>query len=196
MTIALAKALHLIKYDVGFLADGEASALSGKDVPFDATRMTASEAPVTVIVTQRGDEISFIRFPSLPKGQRVPPREIIDKLSRKISAEREKSRLVVGLSDWEWIGEREYLAQNPRFVPDILLGSGLGSGVNGRAEAKGKCLWVRPYDKGRTIGKIELLAWPNRTRSFNWKLSGNVRCTSVGLGDQIMDNPDVNALLQ
>lgn len=196
MTIALAKALDLIKYDVGFLAEGEASGLSGIDVPFDETRKTASQAPVTAIATQEGDEIRFIRFPSLPKGQREPSRDMIDKLSRMISAQREKSRLVVALSDWEWIGEREYLAQNPEVVPDILLGSGLGSGVNGRVEAKGRCLWVRPYDKGRTIGRIELMAWPDHTRSFKWLLSENVRCFSVGLGDKYEDDPDVSAILQ
>jgi len=196
MTIALAKAFDLIKYDVGFLAEREASGLSGTDVPFDATRETASEAPVTAIATQKGDKIRFIRFPSLPKGLKEPSRDIIDKVSRMITAERKKSRLVVALSDWEWIGEREYLAQNPKVVPDILLGSGLGSGVNGRVGAEGRCLWVRPYDKGRTIGKIELMAWPDHTRSFKWKLSENVRCTSVGLGDEYMDNPDVSAILQ
>ena len=196
MTIALAKALHLINYDVGLLAGGEASELSGTDVPFDATRKTASEAPVTVIAIQPDDKIRFIRFPSLPRGQDVPSRDTIDKLSRKVMAERGNSRLVVALSDWGWIGEREYLAQNPKGVPDILLGSGLGSGVNGRVEAKGRCLWVRPYDKGRTLSMIQVMAWPNHSGRFKWELSGNVRCTSVGLGDQYMDNPDVSALLQ
>lgn len=196
MTIALAKAFHLMKYDVGLLAEGEARAFSGADVPMDATRKTASEAPVTVLATARGDEIRFVRFPSLPEGRDLPSDDDIKRASRKITAQQGESRLVVALSDWGWLGEREFLAQNPKAVPDILLGSGLGSGVNGRIEAQGRCLWVRPYDKGRTLNRIELLAWPDRSKPFKWQLSGNVRCLSVGLGDQYMDDPDVSAILQ
>lgn len=185
-----------MKYDIGLLAKGEADALAGQNIPFSASRKTASEAPVTIVATRDGDLIGFIRFPSLRPGQDMPSRDLIDKLSRRIQVERSKVRLVVALSDWGWIGEREYLAQNPKAVPDLLLGSGHGSGVNGRVEAKGRCLWVRPYDKGRTISKIQLMTWPDRSIFFTWKEPENIRCYSIGLGDEYSDNPDVSAILQ
>lgn len=196
MTTALAKALDLMEYDVGFLAADEAKALADQSVPFESSRKTASQAPVTTMTVGDGSLITFIRFPSLRPGQDVPPADLMDKLSRKIVSERNKARLVVALSDWGWLGEREYLAQNPRVVPDILLGSGQGSGVNGRIEAKGRCLWVRPYDRGRTISRIRLMAWPDREQGFVWKEPENVRCFTVGLGDMYEDYPDVSAILQ
>lgn len=103
---------------------------------------------------------------------------------------------MIGMTDWGWPAERDYLEARPRAVPDILLGSGPGMGINGRIEADGKCLWARPYDKGRTINRIRVMAWPERTKDFTWQEPESVRCFSVGLGDMYEENPDVSAILQ
>lgn len=67
MTIALARAMELLKYDVGLLAGEEAKALADEPIPYASTRKTAAEEPVTVITLGDGSQISFIRFPSLKK---------------------------------------------------------------------------------------------------------------------------------
>ena len=140
-----------MKYDIGLLANGEADALNDAGVMAEGWRKTATEAPFTIIKSSTGDEIGFIRFPSLPNGEDIPSPDLIKKITKIVKKERDNVRLLVGLSDWGWVGEREYLAQNLDFVPDFLFGSGRGSGVNGRLEANGRCAWVRPYDKGRTV---------------------------------------------
>ncbi len=192
----LAKAFDFMKYDIALLAQGEADALGKIGVGVEEVRKTAKEAPFTIITTQNGDQIGFLRFPSLRRGEDIPSEDLIKKLSATIKKERKKVKLLVALSDWGWIGEREYLAQNPEAVPDLLFGSGTGSGVNGRIEANARCVWVRPYDKGRTVSEVQVYAWPDRSKSFAWKEPDNIKSLSVGLGDQYHDNSDVGDILQ
>lgn len=190
---ALAKSYDLMNYDVGLLPRDESIALEG--VALDTSRRTADEEPFTVITTATGDRVGFLRFPSLPDGEDIPSDRLIAKISAAVKEQQSAVRLIVALSDWGWVGEREYLAQNPDFVPDILLGSGRGSGVNGRIDADDRCTWVRPYDKGRTLSEVKIFSWPDRTSSFTWDTTDSIKTLSIGLGDQYQDNPDVGALL-
>lgn len=191
---ALAKAFEFMKYDVGLLSQGEARVMGG-NVKIDTIRHTAEETPFSVVLSPNEDKIGFLRFPSLPNGQDVPSEKLIKRITKIVKEEQANVRLLVGLSDWGWVGEREYLAQNPENVPDLLLGSGRGSGVNGRLGANDRCLWVRTYDKGRTLSEIQIFAWPERTSSFTWDKPNSINTLSIGLGDQYQDNPDVGALL-
>jgi len=191
----LAKSFDLMKYDVGLLAQGEAIAMNDAGVVSESWRKTAKDEPFTVIESSNGDKIGFLRFPSLPKGVDMPSANLINEISKAVKKERDNVRLLIGLSDWGWVGEREYLAQNPDFAPDFLFGSGRGSGVNGRIEADGRCVWVRPYDKGRTVSEVQVYTWPGRTGSFEWKEPDNIKSLSTGLGDQYNDNPAVGAIL-
>lgn len=195
-TMALANAFDLMKYDIGLLAGDEARALDGQGITFDQTRKTAEEAPVTVVTTRDGDKVVFLRFPALRAGAEAPPQDLIDRLARKIKAEREGARLVVALSDWGWVAEREYLDGKPDAVPDMLLGSGWGAGVDGRLESGGRCLWVRPYDRGRTLSETRLLRWPDHSRKPQWNSSDDAKTMSLPLGDQYVDDPTVSALFQ
>jgi len=192
----LAKAFDLMKYDIGLLAQSEADVFHDAGAICEDWRKTEKIAPVTIIESSNGDKIGFLRFPSLSKGEDIPSGDLIKKISKTVKNERNNVRLIVGLSDWGWVGEREYLAQNPDFVPDFLFGSGRGSGVNGRIEANGRCAWVRPYDKGRSVNEVQVYAWPSRSASFAWKELVNFKALSTGLGDQYHDNPDVGAILQ
>lgn len=192
----LIQAYGLLRYDVGFFGHSEAEALAQLGFEPDPVRQTAEAAPFTVIEIETGDRIGFIRFPSLPQGKDIPSKRLIGDISRQIRQKLGEVRLLVAFSDWGWVGEREYLAQKPDFVPDILLGSGRGSGVNGRIEAEGRCLWVRPYDKGQTVSQIQIQSWPERNASFKWSEPGTIMPTTVGLGDQYDDNRDVGAILQ
>jgi len=186
----------MLGYDVGLLSREEADILRGGNVLPNHWQGTAETAPFTVFETEHGDTIGFLRFPSLPPGEDIPTAQLIKSLSDRIEEERQKVELLIALSDWGWVGEREYLAQDPDFVPDFLLGSGHGSGVNGRILAQKRCVWVRAYDRGRSIVEIRIYEWPDRKNSFAWEASKNYKTTSVGLNDSITDNPEVDALFR
>lgn len=188
--------MDLMRYDVGFLSEEEADALGSKGVTTPPWQQTASREPFSVITTTGGDRIGFLRFPSLPPGNAEPQGPLLERLAHDIRKYRTEVRLLIGLSDWGWLAEQEYLSGNSGDVPDLLLGSGRGSGVNGRVQADGRCLWVRAYDKGRSIAEITILEWPDRENSFAWNPSRNYKTSSIGMNDQIRDYPAVSDILE
>lgn len=192
----LSRALGIMGYDVGCLSRDEAGFLAGFGIAPPAWQRTAKDAPVTIVTTAAGDKVGFLRFPPLPPGADGPSEETMDRLSRAIGQLRRDVRLVVALSEWGWVGEQEYLSAEPKDLPDILLGSGNGSGVNGRILGSGRCLWVRAYDKGRSIAEISILKWPDRKNSFAWNPGTNYNTKSIGMNDLIKDNPAVDAVLR
>nr|WP_321257316.1 hypothetical protein [uncultured Pseudodesulfovibrio sp.] len=185
-----------MSYDLGFIPKEEAKALKQAQVAVGSWQKTSEEAPITILTTKNGDRIGFVRFPSLGQDEDIPGAELISRIGRQIKSLRNKVRLIVGLSGWGWLGENEYLMKNPKFVPDLLLGSGRGSGLNGRVLANDRCIWVRSYDKGRSICEIQIYEWPDRKNSFAWTVAKNYNTSSIGLNDSYKDNPEVAAILQ
>lgn len=192
----LSKAYDFMNYDVGLLSKTGAKHFAKGGIKADTSRKSAEEEPITFVTTSSGDRIAFVRFPTLREGSDIPSNFIVDKTASNIRKARRGTKLVVALSDWGLIGEREYLLRNPQFVPDILLGSGRGSGINGRVEADGRCIWVRPYDKGRTVNEVTINSWPDRSKPINWEPQVTFSSLSIGLGDKYSDHPEVKAILQ
>lgn len=191
----LAKAYDFMKYDVALLGQTEADLFSETGATPDSARKTAAAEPVSMVKLKSGKTIAFVRYPSTLPGKDIPSERLIERVSKTIKSIRSSVDLVVGMSDWGWVGEREYLAMNPSIMPDILLGSGLGSGVDGRVEADGRCIWIRPYDKGRTVSELRIMNWPDRSNPFAWQEPDNFQSMSTALGDKYSDHPDVNAIL-
>ena len=123
-----AKAMDMMSYDAGFLSQKESDMLARLGITPPLWQQTASAAPFTTLATASGEKIGILRFPSLKTKNGKPGKELIDRLSRDIRKYHKTVRLIIGLSDWGWLGEQEYLAANPETVPDLLLGSGRGSG--------------------------------------------------------------------
>jgi len=192
----LNKAFNAMHYDVGLLSAQEAETLRENGVVLQSWRKSAKEEPFTVVKIRDGRKVGFLRFPSLPDGTDEAPQKLIARLSRQIRENRDKVDLMIGLCDWGWVAENAYLKSNPEYVPDMLFGSGGGSGINGRVLADGRCLWVRPYDKGRSISEVNVLQWPKRENSFAWDEAKNYTSASVGINDSIKDDPEINALFQ
>lgn len=192
----LAKAYDYMKYDVAFMGENEARHLAQLGVKVEPNRKTTQTEQVTTVSTADGRKVAFIRFPSLPKGDDIPSEELIAKVSMLTKRAYNEADLLIGLSDWGYVGEREYLAQDPEYMPDFLFGSGHGSGVTGRFTANSRCGWYRPYDKGRTVIEVRLNAWPDRTKPFEWKEPDTILSLSFGLTDNYKDHPDVSAILK
>ena len=192
---SLAKAYEFMDYDVALLGRVEASALAKFSVTPDPTRKTTAEAEFSIVAVEESRSVGFYRLPSLSEGENAADDDMLKAVGEAIEARRGQVDLLVALSDWGWFGEREFLAADVAH-PDMLLGSGMGSGVNGRVESDGRCLWIRPYDRGRTVVELQLLQWPSRKPGFVWSEPDTHRVLSIGLGDQYQDHPDVNAILQ
>lgn len=192
----LSTAYTMLNYDVAFIGQQEAAFLSKLGVGRDKGRKTAQEESLAVHHVADGRKVGFLRFPSLPPGDDIPSRKLIEKITDAVKRERSRTDLLIGITDWGWVGEREYIGQAPEFMPDLLLGSGLGTGVTGRFDANRRCAWYRPYDKGRTVVEVQVNAWPDRSKPAAWSDPASIQSRSIGLGDKYLDNPDVGALFQ
>jgi len=193
---ALADAYDMMGYDLGILSSAEAEALKSAGITPPSWQKEANQYPFAIVKLPSGEDIGFMRFPDLPEGADVPSPEMIDSISQSIEQQSSKVRLIVALSSWGWAGEKEYLINNPTHVPDFLLGSGPGSGANGRIMADNRCVWVRPYDRGRSISEVKILSWPDRKKPVAWQEMKNYMTLSIGLDDSYQDNPDVAAVFQ
>jgi len=187
----LVNAYDYIAYDVGLLSKEEAVFLKESNIVPDSSRKTAEDEPFTLITIETGEKIGFLRFPSLDEIDQMPTDATLNSLSDQIRRHKQNVKLLIGISDWGWKVEREFLARNPEHIPDILLGSGNGSGVTGRILADGRCVWYRTYNKGKTVIEVKLLAWPDRTKPFTWSEPEKIISQSIGLSDKYYDNPEV-----
>ena len=194
--VALSKAFNAMRYDVGLLTAREAKSLAGDDVPRWPWQKTAEEEPFTIRELEDGHRVGFLRYPSLPEDADGPSAPLVAKLSREIKAYRNQVDLLIGLCDWGWVAESDYLKSKLAQVPDMLFGSGSGAGITGRVQADGRTLWVRPYDKGRNLAQVNVLQWPKKENSFAWEEAKNYTSTSIGMNDAIVDNPEIAALFQ
>lgn len=192
----LVKAFEYLDYDVAFLGREEKEIMSSMNVFPDKKRRTAQEEPVTIYRTKDDHHIGFIRFPSLEEEVETPSADLIEHIADMVKEARKKTDLLVGLSDWGWVRERDYIAQSPEYMPDILLGSGVGSGATGRMDENRRCSWNRPYSKGKTVVEIQVMTWPDRTKPAAWVEPNSIQSRSIGLGDKYLDNPAMNALFQ
>lgn len=185
------KAYDYMGYDVGILSEEESTLFKKSGISPDRSRKTAKEEPFTIITIETGEQVGFLRFPSLDGMNQQPTENTLRSISDQIHVLKKKVALLVGISDWGWKAEREFLARNPEHIPDILLGSGNGSGVTGRILADERCVWYRPYEKGKTVIEVKLFAWPDRSKPFAWSESESIISQSIGLSDKYYDNPEV-----
>ena len=191
----LTAAFDAMAYDVGLLAQAEYAELESVGALPGPWRQTADREPYVEVGTSDGHTVGFVRFPSLPRGQDHASDDLIQQLSQMIEAKRTGTDLIIGLCDWGWVAENDYLQRAPAALPDLLLGSGGGSGVNGRL-LHDRCLWVRAYDKGRSLAEITIYEWPNRQNLFAWIDAKNYKTTSIGMNDAIKDDPRIGALFK
>lgn len=192
---ALAAAYDRMEYDVGLLTPDEAQLFSRLGVTPPAWQKTADQEPFYSIPVE-DKVVGFVRFPSLKEGEEMPSDALVSEITALLKRKRGGVDLLIALSDWGWQAEREYYEKDPEVVPDFLLGSGYGSGINGRLRADNRSVWVRPYDKGRSVCVIEVFKWQKPENPFAWKVTINYKTSSVGLNDDIEANKGVDALFQ
>lgn len=141
-------------------------------------------------------QIGVLLLPPLADGAASPPAALVRQLQAAVLALRAKTRLVVAMSPWGYNVEQKLLNVGGA-MPDLLLGSGIGLGLVGNIEAKGKTLWVRTFTQGKSMSRIEILDWPDRANeNFKWTEGQNVRMTLFGLTDQYLGDKHILSLMQ
>ncbi len=190
----MAKAYDLLHNDLVFVSPFE-RALVAKAGLQPRKGWHGSDMLEMHVLGAEATQVGVLLLPPLPEGGPLPP-ALIRQIADAVRTLRAKTRLVVALSPWGYVREQEFLkADGP--MPDLLLGSGAGIGLVGNIEAKGKTLWIRAFAQGKSLSRIDILAWPDHANAhFKWTEEQNIRMTLFGLTDQYLEDQKMLALMQ
>ena len=206
--VALLTAYQRLEYDLGLLAPSEKELLAADGITSPALWVVAKNTPTTHLLRAGETRVAVVVFPHLaPRVQRLtdskkkakPVSGAVSELEfiaiRQAARQaRKQADLVVGLSDWGLDAEST-LMQAGETGLDILLGSGPGSGVNGRISTDGQTLWMRSYSKGKAVQRIDVLELPGG-EAFQWQKAVNVRWITKPLKESIPPDPRIAEMFE
>jgi len=192
----MAKAFDLLRNDLVFVSPYESVILAKAGVPPHKGWHGSDRLEQHILGLDAAHRIGVLLLPPLPEGASTPPAALVRQIEEAVLTLRAKTRFVVAMSPWGYALEQELLkAQGP--LPDLLLGSGNGIGLVGNISAKGKTLWVRAFAQGKSMSRIDILAWPDHANvNFKWTEEQNVRMTLFGLTDTYVEDSHMLSLMQ
>ncbi|MBU1230832.1 MAG: hypothetical protein KKA55_03975 [Proteobacteria bacterium] len=192
----MAKAFELLRNDLVFAAPYEREVMSRAGVSPRQGWHGSRRLELHILGPDAAHRIGVILLPPLPAPATDLPLALVRQLADAVRKLRASARLVVAMSPWGYMGEQELL-KNGGPLPDVLLGSGPGIGLTGNIAAGGKTLWIRSFSQGKSMSRLDILAWPDHgDPNFKWTEEKNVRMTLVGLTDQYQEDPQVLSLMQ
>ena len=192
----MAKAYDLLRNDLVFVTPYERAAMAKAGLQPHKSWAGSDRLELLLLGPDALHRIGVLLLPPLPDAATSPPPELVRQIEQAVRTLRAKSYLVVAMSPWGYNLEQELL-NTPGPLPDILLGSGHGIGLVGNIEGKGKTLWIRSFAEGKSMSRIDILAWPDHTSAnFKWTEEQNIRMTLFGLTDQYQEDPHMLSLMQ
>ena len=186
-------AYNLLGVDLGWISKKSAAWLreNAGDIPRGFVEVGAE--PVTKLLESTvgllGGPVGFVLFPEGPEAGRSPtPKQVAAVIAAGKSL-RDKAVLVVGVSPWGYVGERDFLPQ-AQGVFDCILGSGEGVGFPSAIPQKAPgVLWIRPDAMGRTVSVLELFERPRQGQPVQWIDRKNFGAILEFLGDNRPADP-------
>lgn|GEM_PF-4697449 len=149
----------------------------------------------TEIFNVGGVSVGVVAFPDLGIEYTAPSKDVVEEVWKKAKELRPQVKLLLGVSSWGVDNEREFLARaEPIF--DILLGGGVGRGLEGEVSGLGGTLHVRSMTKGKYVNIISIFAWPETASDKKWKLGLTVKSEMKELGGETPDDPAFKGLLK
>jgi len=193
----MARAFDKLRHDLIFVTPAERTVFAKAGVQPRASWHGSDQLEQHILHSPGGPKIGVILLPPLPASARSVPQRLIQQMENAVSSLQSTAKLVVVMSPWGYAHEQELLQKtNPRVLPDILLGSGPGIGMTGMLAADARTAWVRSYAQGKSVLRVEILAWPEHNSTFKWTEDKNIRMSLFGLTDQYQEDPQMLSLMQ
>lgn len=192
----MARAYDLLRNDLVFVSPYERAVMAKAGLHPHRSWRGSEHLEQHLLGPDAEHRVGVLLLPPLPEGATSLPPGLVRQVEDAVRSLRTRTRLVVAMSPWGYLREQELLGA-PGPLPDLLLGTGLGIGLAGNIEAKGKTLWVRAFAQGKSISRIDILAWPEHANTtFKWTEAQNIRMTLFGLTDQYMEDSHMLSLMQ
>lgn len=191
----LARAFGLLRHDLLYVTPAERLMLTRAGVALKPEWVGSDRLETHILQAEGGPKVAVLILPPLSADAIAVPETYIHQLENLVHKLRGTVKLIVAMSSWGYVHELELLkAKGP--LPDVLLGSGPGIGLVGQLAAEGKTAWLRSFSQGKSILRLEVLAWPEHNPTFKWTEDKNIRMTLFGLTDQYQENPHMLTLMQ
>lgn len=189
----LVRALEAMNYDFGCLTEFEAELIEDAGFAPPEGWVVLDRGRIVSLDTADGHRVAVVLFPELDKNATAPPKALARTVDNLIQEAREGHDLVVAVSPWGMWAEKSYL-QTTKAGPDILLGAGMGMEIQGALTADARVLWVRAYGKGRSVNRVDLLAWPEAD-GWTWTMDKTIRAEFGTLRETVPEDPEVLRIL-
>ena len=161
-------AYNLLNVDIGWLSKKSAEWLRRNTGDIPRGFVEVGSEPITRLLESTAGTLGFVLFPEGPEPGRSPtPKQIAAVIAAGKSL-KDKAVMVVGISPWGYIGERDFLPA-AQGVFDCILGSGEGVGFPSAVPQKTpSVLWIRPDGAGRSVNILELFVKPQIGQKIEW----------------------------
>lgn len=191
----MARAFDLLHHDLLFVTPAERAVLARAGVKARTGWAGSERLETHILQSDGGPKVAVLVLPPLATTAPAVPQSLIHQVENAVHRLRGTVKLIVAMSPWGYSHEAELLkAQGP--LPDILLGSGPGIGLVGSLVAEGRTAWLRSFSQGKSVLRVEVLAWPEHNSTFKWTEEKNIRMTIFGLTDQYQESPQMLTLMQ
>jgi len=188
------KAYELMGYDRVYLTEDESRWLVQSGQPLPALFKAAGPGAFAEKIMVGGIPVGVVLFPEIEPGLAKPGKAAVNQVLDAADSLEGEVKLLVGVSHWGKRAESEFLKTSGHPF-DILLGGGVGPGLEERLMNDGKTFWVRSFFKGRALNVIRIMKLPGDSGA-KWVLGQNVNADVSVLSDDIADDPEVGGLFK
>lgn len=176
----------LLSYDFGLLSQKEKFFLEEKKLKIPASWKIQTNSINFYILKHK---LIIISLPALGSKDKLAVKKVyleLKDLLTKLSLKYPKLPIAL-FSTWGEYWEKYFLNT---FNPPVDLFFGSNSGKGGIFLLnQNKTLWIRPYSKGKTINKIEIIDFQNYQKVNKWLYKQNVFWETIWIGNNVP--PDV-----
>lgn len=165
--VALA-AYNLLHVDAGWLSKKSAKWLRDNAGAIPAGFTEVGGEPVAQLLDTAIGTVGVVFFPEGPEPGKSPAPDQEKAVLAAGRSLKDKVVMVLGISPWGYLGERDFLSK-AEGVFDCILGSGEGVGFPGTVPQKAPgILWLRPDGEGRAVNILELYFQPRPGQNIHW----------------------------
>ncbi len=190
---ALAKAYSRLDYDLGLLTPAEAGLLRAVKAPIPANWIVLDDTVKVRLLSKGKITLGIVIFPTLADDAQAAPSQAMRKAIAVAANDlRDRADLVVGMSTWGVQAEQNLLDGAP-LPMDLLLGTGRGLGFNGRLMNGDTLLWMRMFDKGKALQRIDVLALPGKSGT-DWRQGQTISWSTIPLTEKLYPDPGIGEL--
>lgn len=160
---------RLLKVDAGWLSPKAERWMRDRAGGIPTSYAKVGVDPVARILQTPAGAVGIVFFPEGKAPGKAPAPEVEQKVLAAGRALREKTVLVLGVSPWGYVGERDFLPK-AEGVFSCILGGGEGVSLEHVVPEKHPgILWVRPDGQGRAVNMLELLQLPAPGTTPQWR---------------------------